>query len=74
MKNMPTTKDPQSKDWSAGDMSDRASRATAHATNAATTPPVNIQPSPAGKNKIGIPKNENVMGKPKPFEPTKGRK
>ena len=74
MKKMPTTKDPQSKDWSAGDMSDRATRATAHATSTATTPPVNIQPSPSSKNKIGIPKNESVMGKGKPFEPQKGRK
>lgn len=72
MKNMPTTKDPQSKDWSAGDASDRARRATAHATNTASTPQVKIQPSPATKNKVGIPNSENVMGKSKPFPP-KGR-
>lgn len=72
-KNMPTRKDPQSKDWSAGDASQRAQSAVEHASSRASVPAVKIQPSPAVKNKVGVPKSENVLGKAGPRFNFKGK-
>lgn len=72
-KNMPTRQDnPQRQEWGAGNSSARATRAVEHATNTASVPAVKVQPSPAVKNKVGVPNGEKVLGKPFPKFQTKG--